>query len=344
MKPYKIIKFQNKKDWEFYLKLANSKTLENSHNFCNIFNSYFKDTEPEIFWFEKNNSTCFYAYLKSKSLIGNYFHIHSPYCYGGFLSNDDSEMFFSLFRKNFVEYCNEEKILTEFVRLNPINFVKKEYYKNYFDQFKLHSNTFYVNNSKKYQITRAYAKRLIKKCKKRINLNFTFDDQKNFNQFFDMYNFNMKSKKVSNFLNFNKSFFYLIEKFLKKNFYFPTISLGNKIIAGAIFLKNENFLDLYLAASYPEAKINDGCNHYLFDAFLTQVNLYKKNIRYVHLGGGSTSLCFFKKNFTTDQTNYYTIKNIINKPLYANIIKKKIDQNIYDNFFPDQKFYNYLPK
>ena len=72
MKPYKVIKFENKKKWEFYLKQVDSSILENSHNFLNIFKNYFKDTEPEIFYFEKNNSKYIYVYLKSKVMIGDY--------------------------------------------------------------------------------------------------------------------------------------------------------------------------------------------------------------------------------------------------------------------------------
>ena len=79
MKPYKIIKFDNKLEWEVYLKKTNSTMLESSYNFCNIFKKYLINTEPEIYFFENNNSQCTYTYLKSKTLIGNCYHIHSPY-------------------------------------------------------------------------------------------------------------------------------------------------------------------------------------------------------------------------------------------------------------------------
>lgn len=342
MKPYRVIKFENKKEWEFYLKKVDSSILENSHNFLNIFKNYFKDTEPEIFYFEKNNSKYIYVYLKSKVLIGDYYHVHSPYCYGGFLTNDDSEVFFSLFRKNFVEYCNENKIVTEYVRLNPITFKEKKFYKNYFDYFKLHSQTLYIDLKNGYNAPfRESFRRKVKKASQNKNLSFTFNDQENFKNFFDMYNLNMEVKNVNNFLKFDKYFFENIDKYVKKDFYYPTIRLHDKIIAGAIFMKNNNFLDLYLAASYPEAKENNGCNHMLFHNFFRKVYSNKNDIKSIHLGGGSDTLRFFKSGFAPEKNDYFIIKNIINKELYEKILKININKINYDDFFPDKRFYNF---
>ena len=273
----KIIKFNNKSLWDKYLKKTNSIMLESSYNFCNIFKNYLLDTEPETYYFESNGSKCTYTYLKSKTLIGNYYHIHSPYCYGGFFTNDNSERFFSLFRENFIKYCNKSKIISEFIRLNPVIHKEKTFYKKYFDSYKLHDVTLSVNLENEYNLPlRENHRRLVRAAIKNKNLIFKFDNRKYFENFFDIYKSSMNVKNVKNFFNFGEYFFKILYKGIKNDFYFPTISFKNNIIAGAIFLKNKNFLDLYLAASYPIAKEIKGCNHLLFHKFIKKISSDKK--------------------------------------------------------------------
>ena len=338
----KVIKFDNKLDWELNLKKTNSTLLESSYNFCNIFKNYLINTEPEIFYFESNKSKCSYTYLKSKTLIGDCYHIHSPYCYGGFSTNDESENFFSLFRENFVKYCHENRIVSEFIRLNPITHKENFFYKNYFDYYNKHCVNLYADLQKGYKIPlRENTKRLINSAKKNSNLNFTFDNSEKFQSFFHMYNSNMEIKNIKNFFNFDEFFFENLYKCIKNDFYFPTISLNNKIIAGAIFLKNEDYLDLYLAASYPIAKEIKGCNHLLFHKFFSKIYNDFKKIKLIHLGGGSDKLKFFKNSFAKEECDYFVIKNIINKDLYEKILKIKISNINYNEIFPDKKLYNY---
>tara|TARA_B100001250_G_C19215929_1_gene535747 strand:+ start:61 stop:537 length:477 start_codon:yes stop_codon:yes gene_type:complete len=151
----------------------------------------------------------------------------------------------------------------------------------------------------------------------------------------------MEIKNIKNFFNFDEFFFENLYKCIKNDFYFPTISLNNKIIAGAIFLKNEDYLDLYLAASYPIAKEIKGCNHLLFHKFFSKIYNDFKKIKLIHLGGGSDKLKFFKNSFAKEECDYFVIKNIINKDLYEKILKIKISNINYNEIFPDKKLYNY---
>jgi len=151
----------------------------------------------------------------------------------------------------------------------------------------------------------------------------------------------MEVKNVKNFFKFDENFFKNFYNNLKDDIYFPTISLNDKIIAGAIFLKNKKFLDLYLAASYPKAKEIKGCNHLLFHKFIKKISSEKKNIKFIHLGGGSDNLKYFKSGFDHSEFDYYVIKNIINKDLFEKICKVKISNVNYNTIFPDQKLYNF---
>ena len=96
-----------------------------------------------------------------------------------------------------------------------------------------------------------------------------------------------------------------------------------------------------MAASYPIAKEIKGCNHLLFHKFIKKISSDKKNIRKIHLSGGTDKLKYFKTGFGQDKSNYFVIKNIINKNLYAKLLKTKISEINYDSFFPDKRIYNY---
>ena len=342
MSYFKAISFADKSSWENILKITESRMLETSYNFCQIFNNYLKNTTPEIFYFEEGLSKCTYTYLKSKTSIGDTFHIHSPYCYGGFSTNNNSEKFFSLFRENFVKYCEENKIISEFVRLNPITHNYTPYYKNYFDFYKKHCSNLYVNLIEGYsKPSRENHRRLVKAAQNNAKLEFVFNNKENFDIFYKIYNSNMESKKINNFFNFKEFFFKNLLNYIGDDFFFPTISLENKIIAGAIFLKNNDFFDLYLAASYPIAREIKGCNHLLFHEFLKKISTDYKNAKLVHLGGGSEELKYFKSGFAKENCDYFVIKNILNKKIYSKLLNCEEEKIDYENVFPDKKIYNY---
>jgi hypothetical protein len=79
----------------------------------------------------------------------------------------------------------------------------------------------------------------------------------------------------------------------------------------------------------------------LFHNFFGKVYSDKNDIKFIHLGGGSDNLKFFKSGFAPEKNNYFIIKNIINKELYEKILKININKKNYDDFFPDKRFYNF---
>lgn len=335
---YEIVNFESKDRWSQIVEKIGNSQLENQYNFINIFKKYKEEYIPELFYYKNRNSEVAYIYIKKKYSKNNFYHIFTPYCYGGFIINDESERFFSSFREEFNNYALKNKIITEFVRLHPMTFKCKDYFKHYFDIFKLHSENLYFDtklsdNSFPYHNRK---KRHLQIAKSNKELIFKFDDKLNFNQFFKIYNDNMKRKNVTGFLNFNKYFFDLINNNIKNSFYFPTVSFNNKIIAAAIFLKNKNFLDLYLAASDYDY-LDKNANTLLFYEFVENIKKNYEFFQKIHLGGGSDNLKFFKSNFADTKKDYYIIKNIVNKNEYFKISNEKNLKKILESEFPDKK-------
>ena len=95
---YEIINLDNNKRWNQILSYFNFDLTESSFNYCKVFYLY-KNMIPEMFYYESQNSKICYIYLKENIIQNkynlNYYHISSPYCYGGFLYNKNvDENFF----------------------------------------------------------------------------------------------------------------------------------------------------------------------------------------------------------------------------------------------------------
>lgn len=82
--------------------------------------------KARCFIFEKENKIVIYPFLlNSIKELGynfdcNYFDITGPYGYNGAISNSEDVEFINLFNQTFVEYCNENNIIAEFLRFHPV--------------------------------------------------------------------------------------------------------------------------------------------------------------------------------------------------------------------------------
>ena len=168
------------------------------------------------------------------------------------------------------------------------------------------------------------------------NLIFKFNDLDNTKHFYKIYNKSMAEKNVKGFYNFKETFFKYFFEYNSEKFYFPTISTSDKeIISAAILLNNSYFVDYFLGASnskfrhlYP--------NHYLFSCFMSHIIENHKKIKFIHYGGGTENLVFFKKGFSNKINNYYVAKNILNEKIYLELTNSLSSKELnIKNYFPN---------
>ena len=80
--------------------------------------------EPLLFYYKDNEGEVAYPFIKRKIVGGEneYFDITTPFGYGGPLmkGNKSNPSLIENFRKAFADYCQEEKIIAEFIRFHPI--------------------------------------------------------------------------------------------------------------------------------------------------------------------------------------------------------------------------------
>ena len=134
MTKFNVININDKELWE---EIADN-TVE-IYDKWQYVSAYYQNGEgiPHLAYLEGKEGIAYYVYLKrdirkivnfQDSNIGNLYDIISPYGYGGVkikgkITEEEKKEFFSKFE----QYCIENNIVCDFVRLNPL----EDNYKNY---------------------------------------------------------------------------------------------------------------------------------------------------------------------------------------------------------------------
>ncbi|MFC2443208.1 MAG: hypothetical protein ACFNUO_10455, partial [Capnocytophaga ochracea] len=123
----KILDLSNKEEWNEYLRM-----IPNYNKDIYFTPEYYKayqengDGKAICFVFEENSNIAIYPFLINEVPAGYGFKgckdIQSVYGYSGIVHNDinDFEIFKEHFFNSFYEYCQNEKIITEFCRFHPL--------------------------------------------------------------------------------------------------------------------------------------------------------------------------------------------------------------------------------
>ena len=148
--------------------------------------------------------------FKNIDLQEQLYDIITPYGYGGvkikgIITEEERNEFF----KQFEDYCIKNNIVSEFIRLNPL----EDNYKNYEgENYEIEniSKTVYIRLESEEQIWQdmksTCRNRIRKAIKNNLIVKSGFDDEK-FEEFKDIYNETMKRDNATEYYFFNNSFF-----------------------------------------------------------------------------------------------------------------------------------------
>ena len=266
------------------------------------------------------------------------FDVATPYGYGGPVLHsknpDNAVELFRGFRNAFHEYCKEERIVTEFLRLHPL-------IQNYqlFDQdpnLVRKNSTVWINlrvsESEILSRMRNDPRRSIKISEnKGVQIILSDLNKRHVDEFYTLYTNSMDRLHAGSFYYFPKDFFYDLADMMSKNIALFLAVWEGRVIAAYWFFHCGIYVDMYLAGSdsnYWDLKANA--------LTIYKAALWAKSQGYssVHLGGGLgvefDNLFHFKSQFSPERSPFYTYRFVHDQDAYAQIskLKKEYDENV----------------
>lgn len=251
--------------------------------------------------------------------------IISPYGYSGPLPHitnpDIAEELCGRFLGEFHQYCIQNNIVAEFVRLHP--FIKNHLFFQKFPDIaiKRAAQVVYINlrqditlikknfsRGNKSSIEKARNSGLEIRCSK------TQDD---IDSFYHLYTQTMERNKARSSYFFSKDFFYNLFKLLGDNVELFSTAYQGRVIGGGILLLKDNIVHYYLGGSDADFLFLRPNNFLFYQAILW---VKERGCEFFNLGGGHSSiydsLFRFKTSFSETTADFYTYSRVHNEGVY----------------------------
>ncbi len=261
-------------------------------------------------------------FLREKNSDITIFDITSPYGYNGYLRNNP-KLDMDIFYEHFQNYCNDNNIISEFVRFHPLlnnaNYAPRKVSmiqerETVVIDLTLSEKDFWSSLNPK-------CRNKIRKAMKN-NVSVVLDENfNNIDTFYYLYTDTMQRLNAHKYYFFSKKWFYSLIELLKENVVLFHAIFNGIIINSSLCLFNDQFIHYYLSGSL-FAERNMAANNIL----LYEVALWAqaKGIKYFHLGGGyqpNDSLSRFKAAFSPLRVKYY-LGGVIHQPKYYEYLCK----------------------
>lgn len=280
---------------------------------------------------------CFAGKLKDNVL----FDLVSPYGYGGFLlEGDKSETNLSDFRQAFLQFVQDNNIVTDFVRYHPV-LQNAEDLRSIFNVIDLGKTISVDLSSEKIIWNNLTSKNrnMIRKAEKVGIVIKHSHDWDIFETFIPIYNATMDRDNAVDYYYFNQDFYRSIFEGLKGNYEIFYAEYQNKIISISIFLFANNQMHYHLSGSDITYRNLAPGNLLLYKVACWGCT---QGFKTFHLGGGIGSeednLYKFKAGFNRYSNNQFSIgKMIFDQNTYDKLVEiRSVDKNFDKKsyFFP----------
>lgn len=274
-------------------------------------------------------------------LIDELWDIITPHEYSGAISNvtDTTEhnyLIQQLFR-HVENYCEKENIVSEFVRFDPfltdIECIEAHY------RCRKASDNIYVDLRK--DSTEIY-NNCHRSTRKNINraltsgLAFRQSDgiDEDIDLFVKMYWTSMQRLKANDYFYFSVDYFRALIKDCEGSSLFFVHDKSNQPIAASILLHYGNIGHHHLTGYIVEAT-SLRPNDYMIYSLIHWGK--SNNLQYLHLGGGSETICNFKAKFSNERIPYYVGHRVHNQEAYqllCDIWRKENKFSQHSDYFP----------
>ncbi len=345
---FKIIDFSEKEKWK---KIVKDKDIYYQWEYVDAF-FYNGDGEPFLAYAKDGNNYIFNVYfkrdiadykqLKNEISKNTFFDISTPYGYGGvdIIGEQDNKLLEYFFDK-FENYCKENNIISEFLRLNPLS-DNYRFYKNTDYEIVNISKTVYIKLKSEEQIwadMESKCRNKIRKAEKNGLIVKSGFDKKMFEEFIKVYVETMKRDNADEYYFFNNEFYESIYKNLKNNATIYTTYLNDMAVNSILVMYCGENAHYHLSGTISDY-MRLGANN--LTLYKIALDMQKKGYKKFHLGGGyggdQSPLLTFKKAFNKDGLlDFYVGKKIFDKEKYETLVDirmKEKDFDVNSNFFP----------
>jgi hypothetical protein len=282
--------------------------------------------EAKAFVFSQDSWIWFYPFLLNKieSFEGDWFDIQSQYGYAGPLANTDDSKFLASAHTAFSDWCQESRVVAEFVRLHPL--MENERWLDPQMEVVYDRATVSLDLTKsaesgieslmsktaRYMLRRAESGGLTVEIK---------TDGETFARFVELYLSTMDRLQADRYYYFNNLYFDGLSELIGRQGWLITVASQDETVGAALFLKGKEWLHYHLSASAPGQRYPGATNLLI----RTAAELGREaGLTKLHLGGGGTSavddsLLAFKQSMATDQHGYKIGKRIHNSEVYRQL-------------------------
>lgn len=300
--------------------------------------------KAHVFKCETKNGIIINQFIKREIPITlnnvKYYDIVTPYGYGGPYIKEASNKAELLndYEKQFHEYCENNNIVSEFIRFHPLFNNAKEMESIYHPVYNRHT---LGTNLKDYDdpVQSEFSKSCRKNIRKKIEMGMTYrvtNNPEDLSEFKKCYYSTMERNEATDYYYFDDEYFNNIHRYYGKNTILVETLYENKTIAAGLYYIYNGIIHIHLSGTLKEY-LN------LSPAYILRygVTIWGKENGYklIHHGGGRTSseedsLYQFKKQFAKNTSfDFFLGKKIWNENIYNELCKKaNVSRN--EEFFP----------
>lgn len=296
--------------------------------------------EPESFYFENALGAVLYRFVKrSISTEGTpLWDIITPYGYGGPVVTqcvgDNRAALAEAFDREFTKYCDEQGIVSEFVRFSPIDETYGDFGRFY--ETELNRNTVVMRLTGEEALTREIAKKVRWRARKNrdMGLSVTVGEPSSLVDFTRLYDLTMRRNSARDFYFFDHEYFDTMVQTLSDRVILAEATFDNKVIASSLFLVGPDRLHYHLSGTDPNFSAFSPTTSLLYGVAEWSI---AHGFTFVHLGGGRStssddSLLRFKRKFGSELRDFFVGKRIHDPRAYERLVKAT---NVGDSdFFP----------
>lgn len=333
---YKVLKLEDKQEWNKYFELLpiEQQDVYYTPEYYQLYEEN-GDGTAECFVFEENGNIALYPYLiNSVNKLGydlddEYFDIQGAYGYNGVVANCYDKYFKKSFFIEFDNYCQNNNIIAEFTRFNPI-FENQKFESRHEPIYAL-DNVLIDISLDIDKIWRESFDNGVRKAVKKGNRNkLSYESYRGdeisddlLNSFLKIYYSTMDRNDADDFYYFSENYFYQMKNVLPENILFSFVKKDAKVISVELNLINKINSYGFLGGTIAEF-FSISPNSFL--RFELIKDLKDRGIQNYSIGGGITmndSKYKFKKSFSKKiESKFYIGKKTHNQEVYDNVVEQ----------------------
>lgn len=304
------------KDWERVFSGLKHPSIRGSYRYLSAAAKLWDGAVAEAAVLSDGNEFVVHAYVKrSIPVDSNCFDLISPYDFGSFWFSSDSEneqsRLLDHYEKQFSEYAAQNKIVCEFIRLDP--FVASNVQFNLYERHKHQDNVIIRLDKSHDDIRRGYSQSRRNQVLQGERNQLTLEFSKDFREFTSIYHASMDRHGAERDFYFPQSFMDELKDDLTLAY---VRTSDGSLCAAHVYLIEGDVIYLYLSASVPD-KLHLRPNDYGYDKIIEFA--LERGLNCLHLGGGAESLYRYKASFSQETVPFFHLRQIFIPEKYAEL-------------------------